>query len=125
MSTNPFTRSSQGIALALAISIGSVAFPARSSAEDCWINVTPPQECNQFDFKVLQFKNSCPGGQRTITACVTILTGPIAGTRFPMARQAGYDEIAEFSIGKVCAWDIKYDWRADGSAPPCERRGSR
>ena len=52
---------------------------------NCWTDVTP-NECPNGGWHVLQFKNSCSGGEKTINLCLKWTSGDVVGGRHPLRQ---------------------------------------
>jgi hypothetical protein len=62
---------------AAAAALAMVASPA-SAQQNCWTDATP-NECPNGGWHVLQFKNGCTGGEKTVNVCVKWTSGASNG----------------------------------------------
>ncbi|HUZ34590.1 MAG TPA: hypothetical protein VMV19_21175 [Xanthobacteraceae bacterium] len=108
--------------LILLVAGASLAFAAvvvPAAAQNCWTDVTVPQSCAPGVFHLLQFKNNCAGGQRTVNTCVKWITGTSAGLVNRLGGSAAGGQVATITPGLCTAGDIRYTYRADGAPPAC------
>jgi hypothetical protein len=105
-----------GLAAASAWLIAA-ASPA-SAQQNCWTDVTP-KDCPAGGWHVLQFKNGCGGGEKTINVCLKWTSGVSVGVVTRLVGFANGGGTAELHPGPCENGDISYDSRSDGSAPDC------
>ena len=106
--------STAAVTLATLISASGAAF-----AQTCWTDVSAAS-CTGREgqyFHVLQFKNNCSGGQRSIDVCVRWTGGPNTGVQYFTGLARGGD-IAFVTPG-VCKTRFRYNWNPDGSRTSC------
>jgi hypothetical protein len=87
-------------------------------AENCWTDVTP-KDCVSGGWHVLQFKNGCGGGEKTINVCLKWTSGVEAGVVTRLAGFANGGGTAELHPGLCDNGVISYNYQYDGSVPDC------
>ncbi len=102
---------------AASVLLAAAASPAAADP-NCWTDVTP-KECPNGGWHVLQFKNGCGGGEKTIAICVRWTSGASMGVVTRFASFANGGGTAEFHPGLCDNGAISYNWQYDGSAPNC------
>jgi len=105
-----------GMALAAAIVVAAGAAPVR--ADNCWSDVTT-HGCVAGGWHLLQFRNNCAGGTRTINVCVKWTSGASAGVVNRLANSAAGGGVAQITPGMCANGDLSYTFRYDGSVPGC------
>ena len=111
LSVGPLWLAAAG-ALALVAASPAVADP------NCWTDVTP-NECPNGGWHVLQFKNGCSGGEKSINLCLKWTSGTSSGVVTRFASFANDGAIAEFHPGPCGNGGVSYNWRYDGGVPDC------
>ena len=86
--------------------------------QNCWTDVTP-NECPNGGWHVLQFKNACGGGEKTINLCLKWTSGTSSGVVIRFASFANGGAIAEFHPGPCENGAVSYNFRYDGGVPDC------
>jgi hypothetical protein len=85
---------------------------------NCWTDVTP-DACPTGGWHVLQFKNGCGGGEKTINLCLKWTSGTSSGVVTRFASFANGGGIAEFHPGLCENGAVSYNYRYDGGVPDC------
>jgi hypothetical protein len=85
---------------------------------NCWTDVSP-NECPDGGWHVLQFKNGCSGGEKSIDVCLRWTSGPSSGVVTRFASFANGGGIAEFHPGPCDNGVISYNYQYDGGSPDC------
>ena len=100
---------------------GALLVAAAGSAfadPNCWTDVTP-NECPNGGWHVLQFKNGCSGGEKSINLCLKWTSGTSSGVVTRFASFANGGGVAEFHPGPCENGGVSYNWRYDGGVPDC------
>jgi hypothetical protein len=85
---------------------------------NCWTDATT-SDCPSGGWHVLQFKNGCSGGEKTINVCVKWTSGTSNGLVARFFSFANGGAMAEFHPGLCENGGISYNWQYDGSVPNC------
>ena len=102
---------------AAAAALAMVASPA-SAQQNCWTDATP-NDCPNGGWHVLQFKNGCTGGEKTVNVCVKWTSGASNGLVARMFSFSNGGGVAELHPGLCENGAISYNWRNDGEVPDC------
>ena len=78
-----------------------------------------PNECPNGGWHVLQFKNGCTGGEKTVNVCVKWTSGASNGLVARMFSFSNGGGVAELHPGLCENGAISYNWRNDGEVPDC------
>jgi hypothetical protein len=86
--------------------------------QNCWTDVTP-SNCQSGGWHVLQFKNGCTGGEKTINVCLKWTSGVSAGVVARFASFANGGGTAEVHPGLCDNGALSYNYQYDGGVPDC------
>jgi len=98
----------------------AAAAPAAAQQQNCWTDVTP-NECPTGGWHVLQFKNGCSGGERTINVCVKWTSGASQGLVARFFSFANGGGTAELHPGLCENGGISYNYLYNGDSPDCPK----
>ncbi len=112
----PLANSRLRLAAASALLLAA-ASPALADP-NCWTDVTP-KECVDGGWHLLQFKNGCGGGEKSINVCVRWTSGVSAGVVMRLGSFANGGGTAELHPGLCDNGVISYNWQYDDSVPDC------
>jgi len=108
----------------LRLAAATAAFAATAgpalAQQNCWTDTTS-SECPSGGWHVLQFKNGCSGGERTVNVCVKWTSGVSNGLVARFFSFASGGGLAEVHPGLCDNGAISYNWRNDGDAPDCPK----
>lgn len=95
----------------------AAASPALAD-QNCWTDVTP-SNCQSGGWHVLQFKNGCAGGEKTINVCLKWTSGVSVGMIARFASFANGGGMAEIHPGPCDNGALSYNYQYDGGVPDC------
>ena len=100
--------------------LAAAANPALAQ-QNCWTDVTP-SNCQSGGWHVLQFKNGCSGGEKSIDVCLRWTSGPSSGVVTRFASFANGGGTAEIHPGPCDNGALSYNYKYDGGVPDCPQQ---
>ena len=108
----------QRLRLAAASALLVAAASPTLAEQNCWTDVTP-SNCQSGGWHVLQFKNCCGVGEKTINVCLKWTSGVSAGVVARFASFANGGGTAEVHPGLCDNGALSYNYQYDGGVPNC------
>lgn len=108
-----------GIVAASTLWMVMAALVTPAAAQNCWTDVTTHGCTSGNTWHILQFRNNCSGGQRTVNVCVKWTSGSAAGRVNRFGAYANGGQVAEVNPGLCSMGGLRYTYKYDGSVPNC------